>query len=119
MVHARRAIAQVQQADGFLAGAVRPDGHVTFWTISVWRDELAVQSYVASGAHRSAMPRLFDWAVEASVVRWRHDSDDLPDWAEAVERMRKAGRPSALRHPGPHHADMSFAEPQDVRGMRL
>ncbi|WP_245496923.1 hypothetical protein [Rhizobium leguminosarum] len=32
-----------------------------------------MHGYVASGAHRSAMPHLRDWAAEASVVRWMVD----------------------------------------------
>jgi hypothetical protein len=119
MLHARRAIVQLHRADGYIAGAVRPDGRLTFWTMSVWRDELALVSYVSGGAHRAAMPHLAAWAVEASVARWVQDSHELPDWAEAVTHMRAAGRLSAVERPGPNHADLGFADPQEGRELRL
>lgn len=118
-LHAQRAIAQLHKADGFLAGAVQRDSVHAFWTMTVWRDAQATQAYAASGAHRAAMPHLSDWGVEASVVRWEQPGRDLPDWSEAVTRMRREGRASKLRHPGPRHADLSFADPGPSSGTRL
>ena len=118
-LHANRAIAQVHKADGFVAGAVQRDSDLAFWTMTVWRDEAARQAYVASGAHRAAMPHMFDWGAEASVTRWSQDGAELPAWSQAVLRMREAGRPSRLRHPGPHHAQRDYPKAQASFGGRL
>ena len=119
MLHAQRSITQARKADGFVAGAVRRDSDLAFWTMTVWRDERAMYGYVASGAHRQAMPRLSDWGEEASAARWMQDGAGLPEWAAAVRRMREEGRPLPLRHPGPNHATLSFAEPQSSSATRF
>lgn len=118
-LHANRAMGQARKADGLLSGAVQRQTDGAFWTMSVWRDERAMHAYVASGAHRSAMPHLRDWAVEASVVRWDADSPALPAWEEAVRRMRETGRASKLRHPGPDHAARTYPDADTSAGMRL
>ena len=118
-LHANRAMGQARKADGLLSGAVQRQTDGSFWTLSVWRDERAMHAYVASGAHRSAMPHLRDWAVEASVVRWEADSPALPTWTEAARRMRDAGRASKLRHPGPDHATRAYPDADTSAGMRL
>ena len=118
-LHANKSMGQARKADGLLSGAVQRQTDGSFWTMSVWRDERAMHAYVASGAHRSAMPHLRDWAVEASVVRWVADSSALPTWDEAASRMRGEGRSSKLRHPGPDHAARAYPEADAAGGMRL
>ena len=118
-LHAGRSIGQLRKADGYLAGGVKRDRGSAFWTMSVWRDESAMRAFFASGAHGKAMPHLRNWGVEASVVRWVQDGTGLPDWSRAVQQMREAGRASKLRHPGPHHADLSYAEPKTAFARHL
>jgi hypothetical protein len=119
MLHANRTIVQVRKADGFLAGAVQSEADLTFWTMTIWRDEQAMRAFGASGAHKKAMPHLAEWADEASVAHWMHPNSDLPGWPEAARRLRDEGRSSSLRYPGPTHPDRSFAGPQTTHGMRL
>jgi heme-degrading monooxygenase HmoA len=118
-LHANKSMGQARKADGLLSGAVQRQTDGSLWTMSVWRDERSMHAYVASGAHRSAMPHLRDWAVEASVVRWAADSPVLPTWHEAASRMREEGRSSKLRHPGPDHAARAYPEADPAGGMRL
>jgi len=119
LLHANRAIAQIRKADGFVAGAVQRDANLAFWTMSVWRDELAMRAYGSSGAHRKAMPHLAEWADEASVGHWRQMGLDLPEWPEAVRRLREEGRSVPLKHPAPRLPEPRFDEPQITNGMRL
>ena len=119
MLHANRTIAQIRKADGFLTGAIQRDADQAFWTMTVWRDELAMRAFGASGAHRSAMPHLAEWADEASVTHWMQSGGDLPDWVEAVRRLRDGGRSSSLRHPRSNQSEGGFADPQMTYGMRL
>ncbi len=119
VLHANRTIAQIRKANGFIAGAVQRDAHLAFWTVTVWRDEHAMRAYGASGAHRRAMPHIPDWADEASVAHWRQSGSTLPEWTEAVRRLREEGRPLTLRHPVPNHSEQRYAESQMTFGMRL
>jgi hypothetical protein len=89
--------------------ALLKDTNRVFWTMTMWEDEPSMKAYVSSGAHRNAMPLLAACADEASVVHWSQDQAERPDWIEAERRMRAEGRATKLRHPGAHHADLSFA----------
>ncbi len=94
MLHANRTIAQIRKTDGFVAGAVKRDADLVFGTLSVWRN--AMRAYTASFAHRKAIPHVVDWADEASVGHWTQPGSDLPEWPEAVRRLREEGRPLTL-----------------------
>lgn len=118
-VHAHRVIAQIRKADGRLAGAVKREGDLAYWTITVWRDDIAMNAFAASGAHRSAMPHLHDWCSEAGMARWVQEDARLPDWSEAVRRLREEGRASKLRHPGPNHAGLTYPAPTGGYDMQL
>ena len=118
-VHANRTIAQIRKADGFVAGAVRRDADLAFWTLTVWRDQHAMRAYGASGAHRKAIPHLADWADEARVGHWSQPGSTLPEWPEAIRRLREEGRPLTLRHAVAKCAGQPFAEPKMIQGMRL
>ena len=111
MFHAQRSVSQLRNADGCLALALLKDKNRVFWTMTIWVDERSMKAYMTSGSHRKAMPRLAAWADEASVVHWHQDHSQRPDWTEAARRMRTEGRAAKLRHPGPHHADLSFLGP--------
>ena len=119
MIHAHRCLVQIRRADGYFAGALRHDRDHAYWTISVWRNEAALLAYVASGAHRSAMPKLSEWGDEASTVRWHQDGPDLPEWPLAIDRMRREGRALPLRNPGPRHAGVEFGDVEPVHMARI
>ena len=110
-VYAVRTRQQLVRSDGFLQGALLPDGPRTFWTMTSWKSAEAMRSYVLSGAHRAAMPKLMHWCDEASVAHWEQEANTLPTWTEADRRMRETGRTSKVLHPSPDHAGMSFAAP--------
>jgi heme-degrading monooxygenase HmoA len=119
LIHANRAIAQVRAADGFLTGALQRDAQHALWTMTMWRDVSALEAYVASRAHRNAMPHLADWGLEAAAVRWHREDPSLPEWAEAGRRLRDDGRTSHLLDPGPDHQERRFPDPSPHHSMRL
>ena len=113
-VHAVRTRQQLVRSDGFVHGALLPDGPRTFWTITAWDSAEAMRTYMLSGAHRAAMPKLMHWCDEASLAHWEQEDSQLPSWTEADRRMRQTGRISKVLHPSPDHAGMSFAPPVTV-----
>ena len=108
MLHNLRTLAQVKAAPGFRGGSLLADRRWTFWTLTSWEGRENMRDYMTTGSHRIAMPHLLAWCDEASVAHWDQGEDALPGWAEAERRMRAEGRPSKLRHPGPHHAGLGF-----------
>lgn len=115
-LHAMGANAQARRAPGFYGGALLPDRHRTFWTMTVWNSAEDMRAYVLSGSHKAAMPKLLNWCDEASIVHWEQLDAQLPSWQDAVRRMRQEGRASKVRHPSPDHAAMTFAPPRTTGG---
>lgn len=131
LLHAIRSRNQVLRAPGFLAGALLPDKHRTFWTMTAWDSEESMRQFMISGAHKAAMPRLVKWCDEASVTHWTQpdtvasaqtpnprpqtQSQTLPSWSEADQRMRSSGRPSKVAHPSPNHATLNYEAPRTTR----
>jgi hypothetical protein len=103
---------QVTKASGFLRGALLADADWAFWTMTAWDCQESMRQYMLNGSHKKAMPRLIEWCDQASVAHWAQASQNLPSWIEAAERMRATGRPSKVRHPDVHHADLSFKAPR-------
>jgi quinol monooxygenase YgiN len=111
-MHTLRSVRQIRQAPGFRSGALLADRRWVFWTLSSWDDMASMRAYMASGAHRAAMPHLLDWCDEAAVAHWEQQSASLPSWSVADRRLRAEGRPSKVRHPNRYHADLSYPPPR-------
>jgi heme-degrading monooxygenase HmoA len=112
VVHAMWTGRQAKHAPGFLGGSLLPDRKRTFWTMTLWRNQADMRSYIISGAHLKAMPKLLNWCDEASIVHWTQDVQIAPDWLEAERRMRAEGRPSKVRSPSPNHQGLAFDPPR-------
>jgi hypothetical protein len=94
---------QAKRAPGNLKAAGLRDLHLTFWTLTAWTDEHAMRAFMLSGPHQRAMPKLFNWCDEASVVHWNQETAELPSWSEAHRRMVEDGRQSQVQHPSDSH----------------
>lgn len=111
-VHTWKTLRQTKRAGGYIGGSLLADRRLTFWTMTLWREQGDMKRYMTSGAHLKAMPKLLDWCDEASVVHWLQDDAVAPDWVEADRRMRGEGRPSKVRNPSPKHRDLTFDAPR-------
>jgi hypothetical protein len=115
IVWALRSSRQARRAEGFLGGRLLHEARSAFWTVTVWRDDAAMNSYRTQGAHRGAMPKLLDWCDEASVAHWTQETLELPDWSDAHQRMSKEGRPSKVKHPSAAHVAHQIPAPRPGR----
>jgi quinol monooxygenase YgiN len=106
-----KSVQQARQTKGNLKTKLVQDANLTFWTITAWEDEAAMRSFMMTGAHHQAMPKLLNWCDEASVVHWLQETDELPNVAEAHRRMVTEGRVSKVRHPSPNHTAHRIAKP--------
>nr|WP_281253091.1 DUF3291 domain-containing protein [Sphingomonas spermidinifaciens] len=88
------------------------DRRRTFWTMTLWHDQTDMRRYMANGRHRAAMPKLFHWCDEASVVHWTQPDTTLPSWRAADARMRAEGRPSKVRYASTSHASLAYPPPR-------
>jgi hypothetical protein len=103
MFHAFRSAGQARRSDGHHSTALLRDANRVFWTRTMWRDEQAMRTFMTTGAHRKAMPKLLHWCDEAAVVHWTQDSAERPSWIEAHRRLAAEGRPSKVNHPSAAH----------------
>jgi hypothetical protein len=71
-----------------------------------------MKSFMLSGAHRRAMPKLRNWCDEASVVHWTQPDSNLPPWEEAMDRMLREGRTSKVDHPSPAQKEITLTPGQ-------
>src|SRR5664279_5093126 len=104
-----RAAAQAKRTQGNVAVSVLRDAHRTFWTRTVWVDELAMRSYMSADPHRGAMRSLAEWCDEASVVHWIQTSAKPPTWEESCGRMQRDGRASRVNNPTEAHRAYQIA----------
>jgi len=70
-----------------------------------------MKSFMLSGAHRKAMPRLLDWCDEAALVHWTRETSGEPSWEEAHQRIQQEGRRSKVKHPSPAHEKYEIPKP--------
>ena len=109
---ALRSARQAKAAEGNLGVSLLRDANHTFWTCTVWATEEAMKSFMLSGPHRRAMPRLLDWCDEAALVHWAQQTKQQPDWQEAYRRLQQQGRRSKVKNPSPAHQSYQIAEPK-------
>jgi hypothetical protein len=103
---------QAKRALGNLNATGLRDSHLTFWTLTAWTNEEPMRAFMLSEAHQRAMPKLFNWCDEASIVHWNQESAELPSWKEAHRRMVEEGRQSRVRHPSNSQIAKLIAPPR-------
>jgi len=111
IVYAVRSSRQAKAAQGNLGVSLLRDAKLAFWTCTVWTTEETMKSFMLSGPHRQAMPRLLDWCDEAALVHWAQPEAHQPDWQEAHRRLLGEGRRSKVRYPSPAHEKFEIPKP--------
>jgi hypothetical protein len=81
-------VADLQTRPGLLALSLgRSEACSVARTLAVWRDDMAMLSFVASPAHTAAMARITDLSRGGSTVtHWLGDEASV-DWASAARRI--------------------------------
>jgi heme-degrading monooxygenase HmoA len=85
-----KVLKQVKGTQGVVRYAVKgdfPKRH--FWTFSIWEDQDSLRRFVMTEPHATAVRKFNKWAGEgAAFVEWS-SSDDIVDWTEAIERLKR------------------------------
>jgi Domain of unknown function (DUF3291) len=115
LVQAIRSSRQAQRSPGFLGGRLLREAGNVYWTLTIWKDDAAMNSYRTRGVHGGVMPRLMDWCSEAALAHWTQESAEVPSWPEAHGRMVAQGRSSKVRHPSPAHLAHQIPAPRTDR----
>ena len=112
LIQSVRAARQATRATASLSVSVFRDRDRTFWTRTIWRDEAAMRSFMASGVHGRIMSRLPKWCDEAALVHWAQEDAEPPSWPEAHRRLQHKGRRSRVDHPSEAQRRFAIGEPR-------
>jgi len=89
VVYTVRVIQQLAKADG-LAGYSLLASPLSkrFWTLSAWKSEEALQTFVVKAPHIRIMASLRPHMARTKFVRWNVKGSQLPlQWDEALRRI--------------------------------
>jgi hypothetical protein len=90
---AMRVRAQVRRSPGALGvSLVAQPGRRTFWTLSAWTDQAAIDAFVGTAPHRDIMRRFHDAMKGASFVSWTVHADALPAVHSNARELWRAAR---------------------------
>ncbi len=86
--YAKRVEAQLAETKGIVGYSLRARFlQRSFWTLSVWESEEALQAFVHEGFHPGVMSVLMPEMAASNVVRWKiRGSACPPSWEEALKR---------------------------------
>ena len=101
-------VKQLKKINGFLAGKELVDKHLTFWTLTIWKDEISMKEFRNSVPHRKSMQKLPSWCCEASYFHWIQDEEKLPSWETASQRLLKEGKLTKVRKPSANQEKNNF-----------
>ena len=88
--HTRRVIQSLPTQDGYIGHSVRTRllGHEV-WTMTVWRDEEAMQAFVDSPVHRTAIREGMSAVRSAQFLRLDWPTASVPpSWNEIQQRLQ-------------------------------
>jgi heme-degrading monooxygenase HmoA len=102
-------VKQLRKIDGFLKGKELIDKGLTFWTLTMWRDEIAMKAFRNSIPHRKAMQKLPSWCCEASYFHWIQDSEELLSWSIASQKLLQEGKLTKVRKPSVNQQENNFS----------
>jgi heme-degrading monooxygenase HmoA len=86
---------QVLRADGAVGVSLNTALPRTFFTLSAWRDREALDAFVRSEPHVSAMRRYRLAMADTRFVFWGARTESLPpSWSEAQRRLREPPNPT-------------------------
>jgi hypothetical protein len=87
---------QLMATDGFVAMSLATDP-TCGWarTLTVWRDETAMYTFVVNGAHAEAMNRTWEVAITGKVVSWPMTAAEMPPTWDTAKAQLAAVEPLA------------------------
>jgi len=103
---------QLKRKSEFVKGKTLMDRKLTFWTMTLWKNEAEMRAYRNTEEHKRAMPKLQYWCDEASIVHWYQKTDNFPTWLEAHKRMQTEGRVSKIKNPSENHSSFTIPVPR-------
>ena len=91
--HALRIRRQVLRSPGAIGvSLIAQPSRKTFWTLSAWTDEAAINAFVGAEPHRSTMGRYHDRLAGAQFTTWSTAATASPAARSNAKELWKEGR---------------------------
>ena len=103
-------VKQLNKTEGFLGGRELIDKKLTFWTLTMWDNEVSMKQFRNSLPHRKAMQKLPFWCNEASYLHWIQAENELPGWKSIHDKMLKNGISTKVRNPSEIQLSKKYPE---------
>src|SRR5664279_2860668 len=103
-------VKQLNITNGFLGGKELIDKGLTFWTLTMWNNELSMKYFRNSLAHKRAMHKLPFWCNEASYLHWLQQEEKLPDWETIHSKILSEGQTTKVRTPSANQLSKNYPE---------
>jgi heme-degrading monooxygenase HmoA len=88
--YSRKVVESLPQNDGYIGHSVRAKllGN-KMWTMTVWRDEPSLNSFVRSPLHREAVRKGLGGVLRGKFLRFEHPTDAAPpSWDDVLAQMQ-------------------------------
>ena len=99
---------QLMATPGFIAGKELINKNLTFWTLTMWKDDGSMKEFRNSVPHRKAIQKLPYWCNEASYFHWSQEDEILPEWIPASEKLLHEGKLTKVRKPSSNQLSNKF-----------
>lgn len=109
---------QLKKTPGFIEGKELIDKHLTFWTLTMWRDEASMKIFRNGKPHQTAMRKLPGWCDEAAYVHWTTEDPGLPEWLTAHEKLITIGRVTKVKEPTANQLNKNYPPPNSASKMQ-
>ena len=114
-------ILQSLRCDGLLGLMLLRDRHNAFWTLTLWRDQQAMQTFRNQGSHGQAMRQLAQWCDESAAAHWSLEEAELqqarePDWVALQQSLMRDGHFAQLPLASLHQREHWIPAPALGRG---
>jgi hypothetical protein len=103
-------IKQAQSLPDLMGGATIFELPLVFWTVTAWSSPRAMRTYMGSGAHLAAMPKLREWCSYVVTSHFEHTAAELPGVTEALKALRANPKFAAVLNPNAAHRDQKVTE---------
>ena len=92
-------VRELLKSKGLIHGKELIDKNLTFWTVTLWKDETSMREFRGSTSHRNAMQKLPKWCNEASYHHWTQEDLEFPNWPTISAKLFNEGKLSKVRNP--------------------
>ena len=83
--HSVRSMKQAERSPGVISAKAGNKGWRIGYTLTVWENKEAMQSFRNTGAHKIAMTKIRKLSSKYKTLVW--EADAVPDFKEAKERL--------------------------------